>query len=193
MTKALILKEALELFTSKGYEGTSMDDIAKAVGIRKASLYSHFTGKESIFSAIFVDILVEYTDYVDKLTNVDETDDVVDHLKRIFTDFILYCHNNLKMYFWDRYFYYPPDFLASYIRERTYETQQVFIDRICMLLEKGIRDKKIKNLPVRDLALSYYYLMIGISMSVKMYEEAELRQDIEHALNGLIQGFIVSE
>lgn len=190
MTKQLILTVSLELFTTKGYEGTSMDDIAKAVGIKKASLYSHFNGKESIFSSIFDDILEEYTAYIDKLTNVNEVVDVIDQLKTIFTEFILYCHNNLKMYFWDRYFYYPPDFLKSYICLKTLETQDAFIKRISILLEKGIESKTVKNLPVNNLALSYYYLMIGISMSVKLYDEADLKQDIEGALNGLLQGFM---
>lgn len=189
MTRLLILNAALELFTSKGYEGTSMDDIAKAVGIRKASLYSHFNRKESIFSAIFDDILGEYTAYIDKLTTVHGDGDVIEQLRSIFTQYILYCHNNLKMYFWDRYFYYPPDFLKEYICSKTLETQDIFLAGIAALLKKGIENKAVKNLPVQDLALSYYYLMIGLSMSVKLYDAKALKLDIEGALNGLLQGF----
>lgn len=188
MTRQLILQSALELFTSKGYEGTSMDDIAKAVGIRKASLYSHFSGKESIFSAIFEDILEDYTMYVNELMAIVKKGDILAQLKGIFTQFILYCHNNLKMYFWDRYFYYPPEFLKDYICTKTLETQDTFLAGICALLEKGIELGEVKAQPVRDLALSYYYLMIGLSMSVKLYDRAALHEDIERSLNGLMQG-----
>lgn len=41
-TKQGILDAALELFSVQGYEATSISQLAEAVGIRKASLYSHF-------------------------------------------------------------------------------------------------------------------------------------------------------
>ena len=49
-TKARILWEALELFSSKGYKGVSVRDIAGAVGIRESSLYNHFKGKNFLAS-----------------------------------------------------------------------------------------------------------------------------------------------
>lgn len=41
-TKQEILEVSLELLCVQGLEGTSIAQIANAVGIRKASLYSHF-------------------------------------------------------------------------------------------------------------------------------------------------------
>lgn len=35
-----------------GYEGTSVDQIAKAVGIKAPSIYAHFKGKEEILKAV---------------------------------------------------------------------------------------------------------------------------------------------
>ena len=51
-TKERITEEALTLFSEKGYKGTSVKDIADAVGIKDASLYKHFKSKEEIFNAI---------------------------------------------------------------------------------------------------------------------------------------------
>ena len=51
-TKEKILLSALELFSTKGYEGTSVRDLARAVGIRESSLYKHFKNKQAIFDAI---------------------------------------------------------------------------------------------------------------------------------------------
>ncbi len=53
-TKEKILSAALELFSTAGYEGTSMQDIAKRLGLTKAALYRHFTGKEALFDALIV-------------------------------------------------------------------------------------------------------------------------------------------
>lgn len=59
-TKQEILDVALELFSVKGYEATSLSTIADAVGIRKASLYSHFENKQAILDALVKDVLHAY-------------------------------------------------------------------------------------------------------------------------------------
>ena len=47
-----ILLTSLQLFARKGYEATSVSDIAGALGITKGALYRHFTSKRAIFDAI---------------------------------------------------------------------------------------------------------------------------------------------
>ena len=51
-TKQEILEAALNLFSVQGYEATSISQIADAVGIRKASMYSHFGSKQEILDAL---------------------------------------------------------------------------------------------------------------------------------------------
>ncbi len=46
--KESLIKAAAELFTKKGYHGTSTNDIAKACQIQKASLFHHFERKQDI-------------------------------------------------------------------------------------------------------------------------------------------------
>ena len=60
-TKEQILDVALELFSVRGYEATSISQIAEAVGIRKASLYSHYDGKQAILDALVEKIIDEYS------------------------------------------------------------------------------------------------------------------------------------
>jgi AcrR family transcriptional regulator len=48
LARKKIIKAAYTLFEEKGYHSTSMDDIAKEVGVSKASLYSYFKSKEAI-------------------------------------------------------------------------------------------------------------------------------------------------
>ena len=59
-TKQEILKAALELFSVQGYEATSISQIADAVGIRKASLYSHFDSKQLILDTLIQTVLEQY-------------------------------------------------------------------------------------------------------------------------------------
>ncbi len=51
-TKELILEAGVDLFAEKGYQGTSVRDLAARVGIRESSLYNHFPGKEAILEGI---------------------------------------------------------------------------------------------------------------------------------------------
>ena len=61
-TKQEILEASLDLFSVKGYEATSISQIANAVGIRKASLYSHFENKQAILDALVKDVLDQYAE-----------------------------------------------------------------------------------------------------------------------------------
>lgn len=49
---AQVLAGAREVFLNDGYEGASVDDIARAAGISKATLYRHFPDKAALFSAV---------------------------------------------------------------------------------------------------------------------------------------------
>ncbi len=51
-TRDRILQEAAALFRAKGFNGTSMADLAAEVGITKSSLYHHFPSKQSLLAEI---------------------------------------------------------------------------------------------------------------------------------------------
>jgi len=61
-TKAEIHRAAVDLFSSQGYDKTSLREIAEQVGITKASLYYHYSSKQELLRAIvgtFLDELFE--------------------------------------------------------------------------------------------------------------------------------------
>ena len=74
-TKQEILNAALDLFSVQGFEATSISQIANAVGIRKASLYSHFENKQAILVAIVKEVLERYAEHsIFALANWDDPD-----------------------------------------------------------------------------------------------------------------------
>lgn len=188
MGKQEILSQSLRLFLEKGYDGASMSDIASAVGIQKASLYAHYTGKEEIFSAVFSDVLEEYRRLISSFAARQAGETALGQLERVFREFLLYCHQNTKMSFWDRFFYFPPEFLRERMAHETADTQQEFLRMLERVLAEGMERGEVRRQPVAGAALAYYYLMIGLSMSVSLYARGALERDIALAWGGLARG-----
>jgi AcrR family transcriptional regulator len=56
-TRDRILRAAGDVFTSRGYDGASVDQVAAAAGLTKGAVYSSFSGKDELFFALVADRL----------------------------------------------------------------------------------------------------------------------------------------
>ncbi|NKY50033.1 TetR/AcrR family transcriptional regulator [Nocardia vermiculata] len=66
-TKDAIREAALRLFSTKGFEQTSLREVADAVGITKASLYYHYASKVDLLLAIIEPIFDDMKRVVDEI------------------------------------------------------------------------------------------------------------------------------
>ena len=63
-TRTRIQRVALDLFTERGYDKTSLREIAERLGVTKAALYYHFKSKEEIVESFLADRLEEIDELI---------------------------------------------------------------------------------------------------------------------------------
>ena len=68
-SKQRIMDVAFEHFVLNGYEGASLSAIAETVGIRKASIYTHFKSKDELFLELLQDSLEIESEHLNKYFN----------------------------------------------------------------------------------------------------------------------------
>lgn len=61
-TRASLLAAAAEVFSSRGFQAASVDEVAEAAGFTKGAVYSHFESKEDLFLAMLDERFAERID-----------------------------------------------------------------------------------------------------------------------------------
>jgi AcrR family transcriptional regulator len=79
--KEEILRVAAKLFKEKGYSAVTMRDLAKAMGIKAASLYNHINSKQDILNAIIISLAEEFTEGMKVIQS--SNDSCIEKLKHI--------------------------------------------------------------------------------------------------------------
>ncbi|SES05763.1 transcriptional regulator, TetR family [Gracilibacillus ureilyticus] len=165
MSYQSIKQEALNLFAIHGYEGTSLADIAKQVGIKKQSIYTHFKGKDDLFMQLLEDsftneIKIE-KDYID--SSYDQT--LKEVLWQALESFVYRFQDDNRLKFWLRNTFIPPQHLYEEVINQLYQ----YIDQVDLLyvdrFQHAFDKKEITQEPaVAGMAFSALLDSIGVEL-----------------------------
>ncbi len=83
-----ILTQATRLIAARGFEGTSLQSIADAVGIRKPSVLYHFPSKAALRQAVLEQLLSHWSEVVPRLLMATSAEDGMDRFDAIMAELI---------------------------------------------------------------------------------------------------------
>ena len=143
-----VLAGARDVFLAQGFEGASVDDIARAAGVSKATLYSYFPDKRLLFTEVAACECGRQAEHA--FTVIDMTDpprQVLEHCARHFLGFILSDFGQsifrICVAEADRF----PDLGRHFYNSGPATMRQVLVDYITSAVERG-------DLVVTDLELA---------------------------------------
>ncbi len=93
-----IIKGATTLFLEQGFNAVSMDKIAQAAPVSKATLYKYFASKSDLLAAVINELCAALLQTIDDVSV--ESESVEDNLKKIATGFIdlIFAEESLAIY-----------------------------------------------------------------------------------------------
>lgn len=159
-----VLDTAARLFHERGYMGTSMDEIADAVGLTKGSLYHYFASKTEILAAIYeeaADLVVAHTTVLEDDAPVE---DIVRSLIRSILELIAEHRHHVTVYYqemrWMR------EWLPKRDATRIQKKVQTYIDYVDRVVRRGMDEGVFR---AADPRLSAYALVGMASWSYQWY------------------------
>jgi AcrR family transcriptional regulator len=79
--QATVLRRAIDLFNRQGYDGTSMSDLAKELGLTKSAIYHHVDSREQLLAAALDEALDGLTDAIDAAVDAEPETSAADRLR----------------------------------------------------------------------------------------------------------------
>lgn len=163
MTINQIRKAALINFTKKGYEGTSLSDIAQEVGIKKQSIYSHFKNKDALFLDIMNGVVKEETEFLYTFfaqQNYNLQNYLMDFILKLKKQYIESEQSNMKFIL--RMAYMPP----FHLREEVIKNFNLYFLELERLINKLFSNETNISIKNNNATLSFMTMLDGLLVAL---------------------------
>jgi AcrR family transcriptional regulator len=180
-----IIQTAALLFKEKGYSAVTMRDIAKAMGIKAASLYNHIKSKQEILSVIIISLAERFTSGMDQIMNSEDSS--VDKLKSIIALHVHITSNNQsEMASLNSDWMHLNDKLEYYLKLR-----KDYEENFRCILKKGIEDGELFDSNSEVMLFSILSTLRSLYVWIPKKEhlpEKSLADDLANVLlNGIVK------
>ncbi len=175
-TKEKIKKIGFDLFAEQGYSNTSMNEIAEAVGIKKASLYAHFKGKDQLFLAIYHDLTQEFDSCMDKTTEEIKDLPFEELLYASYQRYIEYfLENRKRIDFFYQLLFFKPKSLYDQLESHIASYQKRYRGQLEQLFQAGIEKGALHPGDAEEMAMSFRCFREGVLFFILL--NVGLKQD----------------
>lgn len=163
MTINQIKKIALLQFIEKGYEGTSLSDIAQGVGIKKQSIYSHFKNKDELFLTVTKQVINEEIDFLQDYFNQNNPnlqDFLNSFIIELVKKYIQTEESNMKFVL--RMAYMPP----LHLKEEVINSFNLYFSELEYLVKKSFSNEIIFSMKANNATLSFLTMLDGLLVAL---------------------------
>jgi len=167
-TKAKLIKNAMELFAKKGFDGVSVDEVAAASEVNKAMIFYYFKNKAGLYEAVMQGVLDAIYD------EIVEADKCCANTLGELKAFIMTYASFAK-----RYPYFPALLLrelsdsGAHLPELMFESMKKLFVLLSAILDKGVEEGLFKDV----IPMIVHFMIIG---TINLYVTTEpLRKKAE--------------
>lgn len=176
-TKDEIIKAATQLFAEKGYEGMTMKEIAKEVGIKAPSVYAFFKSKEDVFLHIYREILNNHLQIASHKLSEDNHLSAKDQLEQLLETVIEFqIKEAMKMKVLLRLMLFPPEFMDEGVKAQFLKMEKQEKDMLSAIFKRAMEMGEIKEGDSQAIAATMICLMDGFYWQMQRYEEEVFRE-----------------
>ncbi len=173
---------AMNIFKEKGFQGTGMREIAKAVGVGKSSLYESFKTKDEILVFALEDEMLQIIDQTQSIAGSDFPPDV--RIKQMMQMYLNFIQTNNTLLLWLNA---EAQGLSVESQHRLQEKRYAYQDIVRSIIEEGISKgffRKVDALVTARLLINSMITVLYTSRPTGSAEEM-LNEVIEIVFNGI--------
>lgn len=179
LVRERLTETAAELFATRGYSRTTINDIAEELGLRRSSLYHYFRNKEEILDALIDQQTIEHAETLRGLLT-DRTLKPAEKLQRAFTRSILHkLTASARFRVLDQIEFEMPEKQAREHRRRKRE----ILDLWSQLIGEGVTAGELRSIDPRMAA----FALLGISNWTAWWYQASGKLTPEEIAGALVE------
>lgn len=181
-TRAAILDAALHLFTRQGYENTSINQLAKAAGIGKGTIYGYFQTKSEIFLAFCEDQLAfVYRELAEKSN---PGTPLIEQLLTLFMGEFRFVNRNKEF---GRILMRETVFPKELTIERSRELDNKYIDLMVPMFKQAQKCGELRTDLELILVVGHFYALYIMTISAWYMGRLLTEEDVAMAMEALFQ------